>query len=109
MASEFTPKMPVQFEYTPCEFSCYNRKDYKRHLCTRKHMGTPKIPSTYVCDVCTQVYKHRSSLCKHKKNCKPKQNIDLYSIVNELVQSNLALQKQMAELCNQIKSPSDVL
>ena len=109
MASELTRKVPPKFECAPCDFSCYNRKDYKRHLCTRKHMGIPKTPAIFACDICNLVYKHRSRLCKHKKKCTPQPSVDLHEIVSELVQSNLALQKQMAELCSRLNSPHVVL
>jgi hypothetical protein len=58
-----------------------DKKDYKKHLLTRKHFSLmnpnelyPENPEThenkikYNCE-CGKVYKHLSSLCKHKKKC----------------------------------------
>ena len=129
MASEKlpkTPKAPKPFECKICEFLCYNKKDFKRHLVTRKHINAnaaangnaQKGPIEYACDVCTNTYKHSSSLCKHKRQCKLKistptttndpippvpcptnETQSLCELVKELVKSNQELQKQVIELC----------
>lgn len=58
-----------------CLFNTCNKKDYNRHILTQKHktLTTPiKIPekiSNYICK-CGKIYKHNSTLCAHKKNCK---------------------------------------
>ena len=118
MANENNPKIPKSFECNLCDFICFNKKDYKRHLVTRKHLianntnlNNPSIPTVYTCNVCAQVYKHRSSLCKHKKQCKPvvintppppiNETQSLCELVKELVKSNQELQKQVIELCKQ--------
>ena len=117
MANENLPKTPKPFECNLCDFLCFNKKDYKRHLLTRKHMlanntnlNNPSIPILYSCNICAQTYKHRSSLCKHKKQCKPVVNTpppppnetqSLCELVKELVKSNQELQKQVIELCKQ--------
>jgi hypothetical protein len=114
MTSEKLPKLPKAFECKLCDFICYNKKDYKRHLDTRKHTIThstnennPKIP-IYACDICANIYKHSSSLCKHKKQCKPvvviatpspNETQSLFELMKELVKSNQEIQKQMIELC----------
>ena len=117
MANINLPKTPKQFECKSCVFLCFNKKDYKRHLVTRKHTiannaneNNPLIPIVYSCNICAQTYKHRSSLCKHKKQCKPVVNTplpptnetqSLCELVKELVKSNQELQKQVIELCKQ--------
>ena len=117
MANENLPKTPKSFECSLCDFFCFNKKDYKRHLLTRKHtlanntnLNNPSIPILYSCNICAQTYRHRSSLCKHKKQCKPVVNTpppppnetqSLCELVKELVKSNQELQKQVIELCKQ--------
>jgi hypothetical protein len=70
----------------------------------------PSIPIVYACNICAQTYKHRSSLCKHKKQCQPvvhtpppppNETQSLCELVKELVKSNQELQKQVIELCKQ--------
>ena len=58
-----------------CNFLSCNKKDYNRHLMTRKHNilvnandFTPKTPNVFKCD-CGKEYKHEPSLYKHKNKC----------------------------------------
>lgn len=74
-----TPKNPKKLICETCDFKCSNKKDYDRHLSTRKHemltdvdtnvdIKTPKNAKAYICD-CGKEYKHRQSLSVHKKKC----------------------------------------
>jgi len=76
-----TPKNPKIFECELCDFVSSNRKDFVRHLATRKHVlqsqgnfsemdGNGKKPQTqmYWC-ACSRHYKTPSGLWKHKKVC----------------------------------------
>ena len=70
-----TPKNPKRHICEKCNFKCFNKKDYSRHLLTSKHTIlinaneiTPKNPKSYNC-ACGKKYKHLSSLHKHKKIC----------------------------------------
>jgi hypothetical protein len=64
------------FECKICNFLSCNKKDYNRHLMTRKHNilvnannFTPKTPiNVFKCD-CGKEYKHEPSLYKHKNKC----------------------------------------
>lgn len=117
MDNEKTPKNPKTFECEKCDFVCCNKKDYTRHLSTRKHTmdnednkKTPKNPKTFECDKCANVYKYKSGLGKHKKTCISENVIISYNVcsltdetqilsnlVKELVRSNLELSKQNQE------------
>jgi len=79
MFTKKTPKNPPLFSCEKCNFNCSNKKDYNRHLSTRKHKmfthvdvnvddKTPKNAKAYVCD-CGKAYTYRQSLCVHKKKC----------------------------------------
>ena len=109
-----------------CHVNTNNKKDYNKHLATRKHLNVykclqagEKIPTQqFVCD-CGKEYKYRQSLCVHRKNCKfNKTSTDIINIekpekpekteteikmltdlVLELVKSNQDLQKQMLDVC----------
>mgnify|MGYP001175823400 CR=1 FL=1 len=65
-------KTPTKYVCKNCDFSTSNKKDYNRHLATRKHkmitMITEKDPNRFYCD-CGNNYSSRSGLCRHKKQC----------------------------------------
>ena len=79
------PKNPKNFECKCCNYNTSNKKDYEKHLLTRKHKIRTntnndegeilKIPSrnkVYSCN-CGKQFKHASSLWNHKQKCVPTQ------------------------------------
>jgi len=98
-----TPKTPKKNVCEECDFICFNKKDFNRHLLTSKHKfrtnvteNTQKNPKVYDCK-CGKIYKSRSSLWYHTKKCL----VDNKSIVvtNEH-QSMLDILSQNKELMN---------
>ena len=107
--TNFTPKTPKIFSCIKCDFKCCNKKDYERHLLTRKHKMkqnetnfTPKNPTT-ICDICNIEFNSRTTLWRHKKKCNNKESIDMAymtekidaSLVMELIKQNKELQQQL--------------
>ena len=72
METEKGPKGPVGFICEKCDFKCYKKSKYERHLGTAKHkwkqMETFGTKKTYEC-ICGKKYNTRSGLFKHKKKC----------------------------------------
>ena len=75
MANKRMPINAKLYYCNVCDFKCSKNSNYKKHLATRKHnilINTnnimPKNAADFTCD-CGKVYKHASSLCKHKKTC----------------------------------------
>ena len=73
MISEKPKKTPKIFVCVLCDFSCSNKKDYSRHLLTRKHkmisMNTkPKPERNHDCK-CGKKYTTASNLLRHMKIC----------------------------------------
>jgi phosphoglycerate-specific signal transduction histidine kinase len=121
MTNEKVPKVPKSFECEKCNYICCSKKDFNKHLGTRKHSSTnnanemsqkiPKIQKIYVCQTCNNEYKHQSSLCKHAKTCQPKLESQpqpqpqlsdittLTTLIMELVKNSTDVQKQVLELC----------
>jgi len=70
------PKKPNTFVCEKCDFITCNKKDYSRHIVTRKHIinhsqcfsieKPQKNP--YKC-ICGKIYKENSGLWRHKKVC----------------------------------------
>ena len=110
-ANNFTPKSAV-FKYTclNCDFYSNKINDYDRHLLTPKHSrlmtanqitpGHKKTLSEHIC-VCGKEYRHKSSLCKHKKYCDKALHVNTSEVqqydpqktdVNELI---VTIMKQM--------------
>jgi ferritin len=120
MPNEKVPKNATKFFCDICDFKCCKESNYNSHLLTRKHkfLTNPneKMPKNadknHECE-CGKHYKHMSSLCNHKKNCKylindePTENDDTSSdkkLIMELLKSNNELQKQIIELCKEGKT-----
>jgi hypothetical protein len=72
MTNNITPILPIEFICTWCQFNTRNKKDYNRHILTRKHLRltstTENIKKTHEC-VCGKKYNHVSSLSNHKQKC----------------------------------------
>jgi len=72
----FYPKKPNTFVCKKCDFVTCNKKDYSRHIVTKKHIinhsqcfsieKSQKNP--YKC-ICGKIYKENSGLWRHKKVC----------------------------------------
>jgi hypothetical protein len=69
-----SPKSPIFFCCNICDYKCRHKRDFNRHLTTRKHIKrvkeeTPKI-TIFKCENCDKTYKHRRGLWSHKKKGK---------------------------------------
>jgi hypothetical protein len=100
----------LKYECINCEFVCFKKGDYKRHLTTQKHVRLHKnvlqTPSSqnvvtinnFTCNVCNKVYKHHSSLWKHSKTCvEIKTNHNSPELIVELVKQNQEFKQMLVE------------
>ena len=76
MTTFLPQKNPNKYLCEKCNFACSNKKDYTRHISTRKHKNTTnttyftqKNPTAFSCEYCGNIYQHRASLYNHKKRC----------------------------------------
>jgi len=72
-----------KFYCDKCQYITNNKKDWQRHISTAKHSlsqgvskfypilphFTPDGASSYICEQCSQKYKTRGGLWKHKQKC----------------------------------------
>jgi hypothetical protein len=101
-------KNPKSLLCEKCNYTCISKKDFNKHLSTRKHTIDNKNNNiNHICCICNKNYKYKSGLCKHKKTCistqlellTPNDNIHaLTELVKELVSSNYNIIKQNQEL-----------
>jgi hypothetical protein len=117
MANE-TPQNPqALFHCIACDYFTSRKNDFNRHILTPKHHkanewlilanDTPQNPQNHKCSYCEKIYKHKSSLCKHMKQCLFKGQTKIQPIsdsqidsklVIELLKQNQELQKSLIEL-----------
>jgi len=113
------PQPNPKFVCDKCHFISHNKKDYNRHLLTRKHLNVDKMltnspnfasitPHQLCYCECGKEYKHRQSLSIHKKQCTrtaqaepiPNHNTNISpELIIEMIKQNNELQKQILELC----------
>jgi len=91
-----------------CDFKCYMKCDWNRHILRAKHMNSQnqtseeieKLKKTYNCH-CGKKFVTNSGLWKHKKVCNQKENIQNVNYDKELI---MMLVKQNSELMEVIKN-----
>ena len=136
MDDEFLPKNPKNFHCINCDYNTLSRKDYERHLSTRKHSRMTRELrkddifaqlDNFFC-VCGKKYKYRQGLWKHKKMCsgekslngfQSEQNIDiakhsqdndnvkvLTELVKDVIQQNHDLTNKLVHICKNKKTKS---
>jgi hypothetical protein len=88
--TKFLPKKP-QFFCEKCSFITNNKKDYNKHISTRKHLrmteGLPKNPEkpqSFFCN-CGKSYKYKQGLWKHTQKCN---YINKTNETNEIIENN---------------------
>jgi hypothetical protein len=107
-----------------CNYKCFAKWDFDRHLLTAKHKNVDNmltnvdnctqksVKQLYICD-CGKEYKHRQSISVHKKKCQianktklqkcNKKDKDFFmnndELVNYLMKENSELKNMIVDLC----------
>ena len=125
MADEKVAKIAKEYVCICCNYKCFRKNDYDKHLATAKHkkmeisknminLADKKVAKVaneeFVC-LCGKSYKHRQSLFKHQQKCNNKQPITLETqksgvseeLVCQLVKDNTDMKKLFGDLVNVIK------
>jgi len=77
--SQKVPKSPIEYICEHCDYITHRKKDFNKHLLTRKHTmivndskndseKVPKNAKSYKCE-CGKEYKYDSGYYRHKKTC----------------------------------------
>ena len=77
-------KKNAKYYCKKCDYTCSNKKDFKKHKLTAKHLrgehGNKKNPIVeFSCEICGKGYKHRSGLSRHRKKCQIIKNTSVES------------------------------
>ena len=111
ISNDFDPIKPIDFSCNLCDFSSCNKKDFNRHIDTKKHIfnvsqcfsmeKTQKTP--YECQ-CGKTYKDNSGLWRHKKKCNitivtdsNAESFDKDKLILMLINQNAELIKETSE------------
>jgi len=118
----FCPKIPFERVCNYCDYTTCSKKDYNRHLTTRKHkrmttelqMDDHLAPQDkFICE-CGSEYKYRQGLWKHKQNCEinkipkssgPEDVSDetelkiLTNLVKDVIKQNQDLTNKIIDIC----------
>lgn len=87
-------KIRKEFHCKFCDYNTRDKKDWMKHLSTRKHTKKSKMITNdnkmitknpksveYKCLNCNKVYKYKSGLSRHKKNCKKSTSKKIENII----------------------------
>jgi hypothetical protein len=122
MTDILVQKNAKKFQCENCDFVCFKKSNYDKHLLTSKHQNTDKIltntdaenaenavvTNIFICE-CGNNYKHRQSLFNHKKKCQilniNNEEINTEDLNNQItpelimsvLQQNKELQKMLIE------------
>ena len=121
------PKNSKIFHCEKCDFICFKKSLYEKHLLTKKHntTNTTKIQQKkfHYCE-CGKQYTHRASLFNHKKKCEyashdKTESTEEFKNTNEPIvelllkenlemkKDNLEMKKMMIDLCQKIEPISN--
>ena len=102
MTTEKGPKGPIGFICEKCDFKCYKKSKYERHLNTAKHkkqhLTTVEQQKKLEC-ICGKKYKERTALYRHKKKCnyKTPEQIKEEELIQHLKYQSIKLEEQREE------------
>ena len=121
-AIHLMPKNAEIFECNNCDFKCSKKSNYDKHLLTLKHKNATKCYTNATdleqknakCSFCQREFKHSSSMYRHKKECKEKNeqtntiNSDVNNndnkLVDYLMKENTELKHMIIDVCKNINS-----
>ena len=103
-----------------CDFKCCNKKDYKRHLNTAKHITRinriKNTPDGFFCE-CGKQYKYKRGLWNHKQKCDGVEQEPIApvpppvdsSLVIELLKQNQEFKEMMIEQNKRMSEQQDTI
>jgi len=100
------PKPPQIFNCEKCNLTTSNKKDFKKHCMTTKHLNNhnleyleQKIPEyPFICKNCNKGYNVRNSLWYHEKKCNEQKNIGVSMTIEENTESEEEKEENLVKI-----------
>jgi len=121
MDNKKSPKVAKNFYCEKCDYKCYKKSDFVKHLSTDKHsriiLDNENSPNWYSCE-CGKRYRHMSGLSKHRHKCFVTGNNNNINEIKDIMMKqqdkllqeqdkrNEEQQKKIDQLANQISNMS---
>ena len=108
MKQNYTTKVANIFECKPCDYCTSKKSNYEKHIMTTKHIFRTKCNKKILqCETCDKIYKSRSGLWSHSKNCckKKMEETKLVTVfdnevIMKLLQENQEFKEKLFELAS---------
>ena len=114
------PPNSWKFYCKNCDYYTSDKRDFTRHQSTRKHMKREIMQNISVksdklmknvCEICGKVYKHRSGLSRHRKQCIliHKKSIEKKNENSEKAEKKMVTKKaeEIFEKCTKVSKKND--
>lgn len=99
---QICPKKSPNFSCKKCAYATSNKKDYTKHLSTRKHLLSaalnslehnlsPPPPADYLCTRCNKKYKSRNGLWYHEQKCTQPSSDIISTVTNAPVRDHVLI------------------
>ena len=109
VAKSSTKKI-VEYKCNFCDYSTCRYSNWKKHLATLKHNRLRETNKSskkeHTCEVCGRIYKHSSSLCKHRSKCGLIDKEQTCNTYNDIVMKAHLYDRQKEEM-NEMKEVLD--
>ena len=107
-------KNAKEFKCEDCQFICFKKCDWDRHITTLKHqnltnpnfLGGLRQKNEFKCNKCDKIYKHSSTLSTHKKKCK---NDKTNTPQNDIITSSMQNENTIINPANDIKALTNLV
>ena len=93
-ANKKSPKIPKKYFCEKCDLITCNKKDFEKHLQTKKHNANNlvnNVNNKITCN-CGKFFLHKSSLSRHIRNCEQSQKsqkIPNFEITAEMMKNSI--------------------
>ena len=84
MLTESCKKLQPKFICSVCDYNTFRKSSYTKHISTLKHKmltnaneKLQKVAPSYGCSECGKFFKHKTSLCRHRKTCQESNKIQI--------------------------------
>ena len=113
MTTKRLEKTSPKFFCEKCDFKCFTNTDWNRHIARAKHIKTTNnndinlenFKPKYVCVNCEKEYNDRAGLCRHKKKCSEKNEVnnvcDEINVTPKMILDIIQQNQEFKELINQ--------